>query len=572
MKSIQCLVVLLSFLFPINNTSAQLLLESKSVTDSDYFTGKAGNAKVNYISLNDWLSFRSQDDLPKDIYNRGFLIDDPKVVGSLYALTNRLLKNWPGSVPKIGIFVRVDTMASTYGAEALIANEILIYYGTLINVDSDDELAAIVAHELAHILLGHNAKANYLNIAKQLLSDYEDTKVLHDTVKAGHVVETGDKKYSLTFDESLQADIVEASEQKDQAAEVYYAYHGSLLGRPAESKADLLATDLLIAAGYSPLGLHDTLGKLATSFTVQKFVSDSLVKSSNEIMAAVKVSMDEQIKSFDAELKNAVTNGTADVSSFPSFMSFSGFTSSVGDRLKQSLKSFAWSRFKSPHPVSKKRISKLANYLDDNYSLRLRQKRKSTAMLSKYRRSGIDSIVSYKKIEMASLQLIEGDIDKAANLSIASLMGSNDADPFKRYTAHRIRRDQNRTSSAITNIERIKDFQSVPSYAMVEMLDLLVENKRLSGAARMIEAKEQFGYTVPQFYPSKIAIALARDNETKAKLLAGQCIASKQVEKMTKQRCQKYGLFVDTTAGGGIFNGLKKATSSFTDTLNPQNK
>ena len=574
MKLFIYLVFTLSFCLTINSLSAQTLLQSKKVTQSAYFTGKTGKAEVNYSSLSDWLSFRSQDDLPKDIYNRGFLIDDPKVVAPLYEVTNRLLENWPGTVPKIGIFIRVDTMASTYGAEALIANEILIYYGTLMNVESDDELAGIIAHELAHILLGDNAKANYVNIAKQLLTDYEDVKNIRNTVKAGHVVETADKKYSLTFDESLQDDIVKASEQKDQAAEVYYAYHGSLLGKPAESRADLLAADLLIAAGYSPLGLHDTLGKLASSFTVQKFVSDSLIKSSNEIMKAVKLSMDDQLNAFDAELKSAAANGNADLSGVTSFMNVSNFTSSVGGRLKKSLKSFAWSRFKSSHPVSKRRISKLVNYLDNNYSLRLRQKSKSTDLLARYQNSGVSLLASYKKIEQARLQLIEGNIDKAANQSIASLMGSQDADPFKRYTAHRIRRDQNKTNSAMTNIERIKDFQSVPSYAMVEMLDLLVDNKRLSGASQIIDAKEQYGYVVPQFYPSKIAIAIARDNEANAQLLAGQCLASKQVEKNIKQRCTEFGLLADTSAGGlgGFLGGVKNATSSFTDTLNPLNK
>ena len=179
-----------------------------------------------------------------------------------------------------------------------------------------------------------------------------------------------------------------------------------------------------------------------------------------------------------------------------------------------------------------------------------------------------------KKIELASVQLIEGNIDKAATQSIASLMGSKDADPFKRYTAHRIRRDQNKTSSAMTNIERIKAFQSVPSYAMVEMLDLLVDNKRLSSATRLIESKEQYGYVVPQFYPSKIAIALAQDNEENARLLAGQCIAGKQVEKNIKQRCTEYGLLAGASTGGvgGFLGGVKNATSSFTDTLNPLNK
>ena len=105
--------------------------------------------------------------------------------------------------------------------------------------------------------------------------------------------------------------------------------------------------------------------------------------------------------------------------------------------------------------------------------------------------------------------MIEGNIDKAASQSIGSLTSGTDKDPYKRYTAHRIRRDQNQLSSAIVNIERIDRYQSIPSYALVEMLDLLIDKQRLSSADKIIQRKEQYGYTVPQFYPAKIAIALA---------------------------------------------------------------
>lgn len=209
------IVTLLLGLLTIHSALAEIVLEGKSVQKSKYYTGQTGSAKISYVSLNNWLKFRAEDDQVKDIYNRGFIIDDPKVVQPLYDIANRLLKNWPRTAPKFPIFVRADTSSSTYGAEALITNEMLIFYGSLMHVESDDELAALVAHELAHILLGHNAKANYVGVALQLFEDYESMNNLRNTVKAGHIVKTGDKKYTMKFDTGLEQDLVKASEQKN---------------------------------------------------------------------------------------------------------------------------------------------------------------------------------------------------------------------------------------------------------------------------------------------------------------------------------------------------------------------
>ena len=295
-------------------------------------------------------------------------------------------------------------------------------------------------------------------------------------------------------------------------------------------------------------------------------------------MNAVKLSMDDQVKAFGTQLQNANTNGEVDFNGLASFSNFSTFTSGLSQRLKTTAMDFAWKRFKTSHPVPKKRVNKLVNYLDTHYGLRQRQKTKTMTLLSTYRRNGINTISSYKKIELASLQLIKGNIDKAASQSIGSLTSGTDKDPYKRYTAHRIRRDQNQLSSAIVNIERIDRYQSIPSYALVEMLDLLIDKQRLSSADKIIQRKEQYGYTVPQFYPAKIAIALARKNQDEALLAANQCINNKKIAKTIKKQCISFGLIADAapTGAGAIFNGFKKATGSIGKTLNsglnPSNK
>lgn len=369
MKALSIVILLLTSL-QIHSAWSTTLLDGKEAAKSKYYTGQTGQANLSYISLNSWLKIRAEDEQVKDIYNRGFIIDDPHVVKPLYDIANRLLKNWPGTVPKFPIFVRADTSASIYGAKALITNEMLIFYGSLMHVESDDELAALVAHELSHILLGHNAKANYVGVALQLFDDYESMNNLRNVVKAGHIIKTGDKKYKMEFDTGLEQDLVKASEQKKRAAEIYYAYHGSFLGKPAEIKADLLAADLLIKAGYSPMGLRDTLSRLGSSYSYQKFLSNTLAESSKKILAAAKVAMAQQVSDFQSQLRE----GEVDFGSIEKSFSFSQFTSDMTGKIKGSAKDFAWKSFKTSHPLPNKRISKLANYLDDNYGLMERQK------------------------------------------------------------------------------------------------------------------------------------------------------------------------------------------------------
>lgn len=565
--SILIAILLLSSL-QTNSAMAQLFLDGRNVTKSQYYTGQTGQANLSYISLNNWLKIRAQDEQVKDIYNRGFIIDDPHVVKPLYDIANRLLKNWPGTAPKFPIFVRADTSASIYGAEALITNEMLIFYGSLMHVESDDELAALVAHELSHILLGHNAKAKYVGVALQLFDDYESMKNLHNVVKAGHIIKTGDKKYKMEFDTGLEQDLVKANEQKKRAAEIYYAYHGSFLGKPAEIKADLLAADLLIKAGYSPMGLRDTLSRLGSSYNYEKFISDTLADSSKQILDTAKIAMAQQVGDFQSQLRE----GEVDFGNIEKSFSFSQFTTDLKGKIKGSAVDFAWKNFKTSHPVPDKRISKLANYLDNNYGLMERQKNKTTRNLKAYQRSGLASLKSYKKLELASLAIIKGDLNHAASQSLSSLIGANDADPYKRYTAHSIRRDQSKIQSAITNIDKIKNYRAVPSNALLEMIDLLVENNRYTKATSIINAKEYYGYKVPEFYPNKIEIALAQKKPDKAKLAALECIEDSKAGEQIQNRCLGYGLLAGSKAvakKGGILGGLKAAGSAFTGILNP---
>ena len=552
----------LAILLLSSSLYAETVLEGKSVKKSKYYTGNTGAARVEYITLKEWLAYRSNDEMPKDIYSRGFIVDDRAVVKPLYDVANRLLQHWPGTVPKLAIFVRADMASSNYGGEALMANEILIFKGTLQNMESDDELAGILAHELAHVLLGHNKKVSHLRTAIQLFEDYQNTKNLVKTIESGDVVETADQKFRLEFDPKLVNELAKVQEQKERATTVYRAFHGSMLGQPAESKADLLAADLLIKAGYSPLGLKDNFDRLANSYTIEKYVNKLLSDAAKQTLVAVELEMNEQIAKFQSEIEASAKNGTAKVGNPLSSFSFSNFSTGLKSRMKKSFTDYAIKRFKSAHPVPEKRIVKLAKYLDENYGIRERQRPRTDGFIRQFRRSGLVKIRHYEKLETAKVAMVQGDLNTAARVGLSSLVSKHDGDPYKRYTTHRIRKSQNKLNSAVANVELINNVDSVPTQAVVEMVDLLVERKRLKSAQKIVTEKEQYGYTVPELYPSKISIALASEDQEKAVAYAQQCVSTKKINKTTKEQCQSFGLLSNQSAGSLLGNALNSTSSS----------
>lgn len=573
----QSLVYLLASVLGLvfaSHLQANISLESKAVKKSPYYTGEPGSAKVDYISLDEWLAHRAEDDLPKDIYNRGFIVDDLAVVQPLYDISNRLLASWPGAAPKFPIFVRADTAGSSYGAETLIGNELLVFYGTFNNVESDDELAAILAHEIAHILLTHPSKVQYINVALQLFEDYEGLKNLANTIQAGHFVKNGENDYKLEFDSGLTLDLIKAEEQKKRAAELYYAYHSSFLGRPKEIEADLLAVDLLVGAGYSPLGLRDVMGRLGSSYTVEKFISKSLAQSSSSLVNNVQNSIGDQIKSFKAEVDNLQLQGEFNAEEAfdteNSKLSFDTFSESLKERLKTTVTEFAWAKFKTAHPVPDARKTKLADYLDENYDIFTQSRQQSTEFLANYQSTGMRAIQNYEALKLASLALMEGNLADAAAKGLSTIKGASDHDPYKRYVTYSIRRNQKNAGSAITNIKSIANYNGVPVSAIVDMIDFLVPQKEFTLASQLINSKEHYGYEVPELYPAKIAIALGKDQQDQAKEMASACIQNRAASEFTKAECREYNLLEvaeSDSKGKGLMKGLKSLTSPFKKAL-----
>ena len=117
-------------------------------------------------------------------------------------------------------------------AYSTINKEIYVYTGLLQYATTDEELAAVIAHEMGHIINGHCAKQTIVNsVISSVLG-------------------------SVTADTTAKAVGVAATEQLSE----------SKMSRKDEFEADLTAVDLLVAAKYNPLSLISVLNKITGNY------------------------------------------------------------------------------------------------------------------------------------------------------------------------------------------------------------------------------------------------------------------------------------------------------------------
>ncbi|MBR1617015.1 M48 family metallopeptidase [bacterium] len=117
-------------------------------------------------------------------------------------------------------------------AYANIDKEIYVYRGLLEYVETDDELAGVISHEMGHIINGHCAKQTVLNTLIATIAN-----IFKPKTKAGSVVSA--------LGQTLTS---------------------SKISRNDEFEADLTGVDLMTKGGYNPLGMVSLLSKISQSY------------------------------------------------------------------------------------------------------------------------------------------------------------------------------------------------------------------------------------------------------------------------------------------------------------------
>lgn len=188
------------------------------------------------------ISIKEEEELAREFLkyvNRNFeLIDDPVIVGYVRKVGERISRHFENQLFTFHFYVIKEEV---YNAFAIPAGHIFINSGLLAAMDSEEELAGILSHEMAHVVCRH--------ISQRM----ERSSKINLATMAGIVA--GIFLGAATGDASAMQAITVGSAAAGQSATLAYS-------REDEAQADQLGLGYLHDAGYSGRGLLTMLRKI----------------------------------------------------------------------------------------------------------------------------------------------------------------------------------------------------------------------------------------------------------------------------------------------------------------------
>ena len=144
-------------------------------------------------------------------------------------------------------------------AMATPGGHIFVSRGLIDCTDSEDALAAVLAHEISHVQLGHSVEAIKASRVRSAVSD--TTKAVAVTSIAAANTRSG-----LQLNEKQMEKVMEAVNTfSDASNEVVKTLVNTGFSKEQEFEADKQALYIMQSAGYDPYAMLDMLGQLEDS-------------------------------------------------------------------------------------------------------------------------------------------------------------------------------------------------------------------------------------------------------------------------------------------------------------------
>ena len=407
----------------------------------------------------------------------------------LKAYVNDVLRRIVAASPVPALDVRAYVRAeSGFGAESTPDGSIYINIGLLHDIEFEDELAAVLAHELAHVLYRHHGRdwfANSQKTAAQVLS-------LKDAVQGVAEGDESGKPSKLTI---LTAVASQVSER---------IIAPNLWNREQEREADGLGLDLLIAAGYRSGAARTSMERLASYEA--------------ELRKRAQQKLDEVAKAAEADMNEAIKTG--DLSQI-----IVGLVGGAGTVMKVAIGATIDAIGGGDHDPAEVRGERVDDYINREHLFAPRPQ--STAL--PWQAPGHPTaavLVNYRTARKASSALDEGKLDEAESLIRAAVGAPTKADAYPRLIFFQLRAQQGNFGKAYRNLEIASDGPE-PAFAVYElMIKTQLADGRTDEAVRLVDKAARRLGEPPNLFPYQIAILVAAKKNVKALALFARCKVS----------------------------------------------
>ncbi|MDX2477839.1 MAG: M48 family metallopeptidase [Gammaproteobacteria bacterium] len=382
----------------------------------------------------------------------------------------KLRSSLPGTPVSATVYI---TPQKDFEAYTLEHGAIFISLGTLLSLENEDELAALLAHEYAHVLLNHHSKdtfeiltrygMRYANIYLQTRSNAKSQEKRMKTLKIANWVT--DKALFPNWNKGQEND------------------------------ADILAVDLLLQSNYNADAMTAMLKKVELTVLEKKdFVAQNPVK-------VTKAAKDQSKLNIDLDVLAANAVGSLEHQLDRDYESAKVRQKRVRDYLKQEYK-------KRPRP----------GYQTAVYSTHF-QERATKSRVGQY--------LSAHKAEQ-TLMLDKQGLNKAAPLCEKAIGGSLGEDPYARMLMYYIRNSQKRADNAQINLEKAYATGGAPMYAYELLVEQHMQRKQFEQAKVLQEEMETEFDKPAEMLPNMITVQKQLGNITSMLLL--RCLATGDAE------------------------------------------
>lgn len=424
------------------------------------------------------------------------LVDIPMLQTYLQGIVTRLSKGWPGELPPLQVKI---TDSYGFGPSADPYGNLFVPLGMLENVGSEDEIAAMLGHEMSHVLLHHHDRAVAFQQQKEMLTTVASTVAL-----ATIAADTGVDRSSGTM-KLFSKD--PAGTQKTIGNTVLYTglantfsdhVWSTAWGRSQEDQADLLGTDLMIRAGYAPRAATHSLERLNDFQGKQTPLLSGF-------LTARKNAMQDSLQQFNL---NRLTQ-ELDV------LVKGGLTTSINATAQY---------FNRSHMSAMDRDKELRQYLQREYRVE-RRARINTQSWLKVRNSPqvAKAMQGYKHAYGATAALEQKKVSEADALIRLALASPVKDQPNIRRTAYTVRLAQGKNAEAVKQLQAIKDW----SLAGPSTYDLMISYhlKRGDGksALVMIDKAERHLGSEELFITEKLLANQQLDNAQQVQTVLRKC-------------------------------------------------
>lgn len=164
------------------------------------------------------------------------IIEDPEINIWIRSLGNRLASNAPGSSSPIYFIVSKDRSINAF---ATLGGVIVINAGLILHTNTESELAAVIAHEIAHLTQRH--------IERMIAKAKNNKLATGAAILAGVIASSKDPQAGQAIISATMATM---------------AHKQLSFSREAEAEADRVGLRILARSRFNPIGMPNFLQKL----------------------------------------------------------------------------------------------------------------------------------------------------------------------------------------------------------------------------------------------------------------------------------------------------------------------